>query len=193
VFDILGKFIKIEIWDTNVSIINSHLIQTYYKITNGFVMLCEVKNIDSIKFIEKQIEKIIKYSSSNLANIHLFAIFKDDQDFERYNCNIEYLNQNFHQIKPNFIKLNRYDFNCDSGFTKFIHNCLIKKSLIQNGSTILNKNNVPKKQRNSNKQTFLNQNLDHSSQNNILTSQNEAFRDMSASPKKSKNDNCNIF
>ena len=41
------------------------IIQVYYKLSNGFILLCNNQDINSILFIEKQIERIISNTISD--------------------------------------------------------------------------------------------------------------------------------
>ena len=71
---LMDKNIKIELWDTNISVQNSPIIKSkffkfnflaYYKISNGFILIADYERIDSFTSLEKQIENII-----NLSNFH---------------------------------------------------------------------------------------------------------------------------
>ncbi len=136
-YKINEKYIKLELWDTNVKILNSQVIESkhililaYYKICNGFIMVCDISIFDSIKFLEKQIEKIIKISSS-YNNIHLYVNMKEDSKVEEFYHNLNYINTFAEKyfIKPNFVNLSEYDNKKDKLFESFITNSLIKKNI----------------------------------------------------------------
>ena len=69
IFEIKSKVIKInedniklEIWDCNEEFLNSPLINVYYKIANGFIII--VDNNSNLDFIKNQIKSIQSIKSS---------------------------------------------------------------------------------------------------------------------------------
>jgi hypothetical protein len=132
----MDKIVRLEFWDTNTKILNSQIIESnifyiklaYFKICNCFILICDLSNFESIKFIEKQYHTIIKSSSNN---IHLLVNIK--QNVEQFN--LEYLNEfcekNF--LKANFVNLIEYVNKNDKVFEKFINNSLVKKAINKNG------------------------------------------------------------
>lgn len=64
--------VKIELWDTCDYIINSDIIKTYYKITNGFVIIID-KDTD-MNFILNKLEII---QETIQKDVHYFIIFND--------------------------------------------------------------------------------------------------------------------
>jgi len=68
-----NKAVKMELWDTNVQILNSPIIQTYYKICNGFIFICDINREESIEFITKQIDKALSHKSIKKANCIIIA------------------------------------------------------------------------------------------------------------------------
>ena len=73
IHEIYGKCVKLEFFDTCAKIMNDSLIKSilillikvYYKLSNGFILLCNNHDINSILFIEKQIERILSNSISD--------------------------------------------------------------------------------------------------------------------------------
>jgi hypothetical protein len=93
-------------------------------------MICDINLFESIKFLEKQIQKIIKISSS-YDNIHLYVNLREDLNVEEFYYNFNYLN-NFadkYSIKPNFVNLSEYENRKDKQLESFIRNSLSKKSV----------------------------------------------------------------
>lgn len=170
--------ILLELWDTNSNIVNSHLIKTYYKICNGFILICDVSNIDSIKFIEKQIENIINFSS-NTYNIHLMANIKNDCNTDQYFFNLNYLSNLVENIniKVNYINLDEFSVERDIPLCKFINNTNLK-----------NKRKKSNKRKSANQTNNISSNICEEKQKQ----QNDFVRDMSASP-RTKKDKCSIF
>jgi hypothetical protein len=99
------------------------LKSAYFKICNCFILICELSNFESIKFIEKQYAGVIKNSNNNIL---LIANIKQNVD----QASLEYLNdfceKNF--LKPHFVNLVEYDNKTDRVFEKFINNSLVKKT-----------------------------------------------------------------
>ena len=127
---------KIELWDTNVKILSSPIIQSifylilaYFKICGGFILICDVSIYESINFLEKQIEKIIKSSNSS-NNIHLFVNLREEFNPEDYYHNLETIKNlaERYSIKPNYVNLNEYNNKKDRLFDRFINSSLIKKT-----------------------------------------------------------------
>ncbi len=191
--NISDKYIRIELWDTNCNILNSGLIHTYFKICNGFILICDISNIDSIKFLEKQIENIIYHSS--FQNIHIIANIKDGINMDEYYLNLEYLNYFIDKlslnIRVNYFNLKEYILKNDGSFHKFINNCLLKKSLKDSSNNKKYKKRISLKK---NTPTCLQSDVQLINNDKKCEKRSsDVFRDMSASPKKSKNDSCLIF
>jgi hypothetical protein len=184
-FKILGKNLKVEFIDTNVFILNSNIIQTYLKISHGFVLICDVARRESIKLIEKMLDYIIPNSLIN-QNIHIIANIRDETDLNQYQMNLEYLNALAEKIniKPQFINLKEYSFKNDIIFQKFVNGCSIRGKGCRRMS----------KRQNHKKQISLN--IDNSPNNTQQSQQHknhDNHREMSASPKKCKKDSCSIY
>ena len=137
IFKTLNKIIKIELWDTNTSILNSPVIKTYFKLCHGFILTCDITNLESIKFLEKQIENIINYSTFNNDNISLYANIKENVNTEEHYHNLNYLNNlaEKYNVTPrtnfinfvNFVNFREFNVKKDFKFQKFVNSCLIKK------------------------------------------------------------------
>lgn len=117
--------VKVELLDTNINILSSDIIKTYFKLSSGFILLCDIANLDSIKFVEKQVENIFNFSNNSISNLILFANIKNEVNMDEHFHNLEYLTQleeNF-SIKANFVNLSEYLFAKDIRFKKFLQNC----------------------------------------------------------------------
>jgi hypothetical protein len=119
----------------------------YYKICDGFVLIIDPLRIESIQFIENQIEKIIKNSS----NLNFFLIanikFSKTDDPER----IKFIQRKFvetdyhikrltekHDIKVNYIDISNIKIFKNS-INKFISLTYIKKGLYYQQPPLKNK------------------------------------------------------
>ena len=95
-------------------------------------MICDINSFESIKFLEKQVEKIIKISSS-YNNLHLYVNLKENPNEETCYYNLSYLNSfaEKYSIKPNFVNLFEYDNKKDKMFEVFVKNSLSKKPVMK--------------------------------------------------------------
>lgn len=66
----MDNTVMIEFWDTCVEILSSSIVNSnnyiylaYYKICNGFLLVCNANNLESIIFLEKHLKNIINSSS----------------------------------------------------------------------------------------------------------------------------------
>lgn len=137
------KLIKIESFDTNVKIINSKIIETYYNLCNGFIFVVSNDNINSINFIESQFKKILlKYN--NLDKI-LFIVnekIKDNFEFmnKLKNLYIKYNNDNINKF--NYLSIDLKNFNYSNiKFQKFLKNIISEKISFNYESKFFNFNN----------------------------------------------------
>ncbi len=98
-------------------------------------MICDIGLIESIKFLDKQIQKIIKISSS-YNNVHLYVNLKENLNEEECYYNLSYLKSfaEKYSIKPNFVNLSEYDNRNDRMFESFVKNCLLKKPVPTKGN-----------------------------------------------------------
>jgi hypothetical protein len=123
--------------------VRNNLILAYFKICNGFILICDVSTYESIKFLEKQIAKIIK-SSKSCYNIQLFVNLREEFNPEEYYHNLDTLKNmaDRYSIKPNYVNLSEYKIKNDRLFDRFISNSLIKKTVAKK-SKILNNEILP--------------------------------------------------
>ena len=134
------KLIKIESFDTNVKIINSKIIETYYNLCNGFIFVVSNDNINSINFIENQFKKIL-LNLNNLDKI-LFIVnekIKDNFEFinKLKNLYIKYNNDNINKF--NYLSIDLKNFNYSSiKFQTFLKNIISEKSCFDNESKFFN-------------------------------------------------------
>jgi len=126
---VLDKNIKVELWDTNLSMLNSPIIKTYFKISNGFILIADYERIESFNILEKHIENII-----NLSNFHnnIFFIInqknskKIDPILKELIDNKLKNIQDKYNLNPTFMNLSHFDKN-EKCFNKYLHKVLIKK------------------------------------------------------------------
>ena len=134
------KLIKIESFDTNVKIINSKIIETYYNLCNGFIFVVSNDNINSINFIENQFKKIL-LNLNNLDKI-LFIVnekIKDNFEFinKLKNLYIKYNHDNINKF--NYLSIDLKNFNYSSiKFQTFLKNIISEKSCFDNESKFFN-------------------------------------------------------
>ena len=137
------KLIKIESFDTNVKIINSKIIETYYNLCNGFIFVVSNDNINSINFIENQFKKIL-LKFNNLDKI-LFIVnekIKDNFEFmnKLKNLYIKYNNDNINKF--NYLSIDLKNFNYSNiKFQTFLKNIISEKSSFNYESKFFNFNN----------------------------------------------------
>jgi hypothetical protein len=125
--------LKIELWDTNISVLNSPIVKSkyklilaYYKISNGFMLVADYERAETLSFIEKHIETI--FNISNFHNNIILIINKKESS---------------HSVNPlveNKLKniLEKFNISClatdlskiikkDNQIRNFIHKVLIRK------------------------------------------------------------------
>lgn len=170
------------------------------KICNGYLLICDISSFESIKFLETQIEKILS-CSDNCSNIHLIANLKDGVNIDEYYHNFSFIEQFAEKfgLRPNYVNLAEYNVSNDRLYEKFVDSCVIKKksshsganakglkgSKIQKGKRMSRNNNKPGSSQ------CLQKDIGAQSDGKALYEQQ--VRDMSASPKKSKTENCSLF
>jgi hypothetical protein len=190
VFNTLNKIIRVELWDTNLSILNSPIIKTYFKICNGFILACDISNIDSIKFLENQIDNIINMSTFTNDNIIVYANIKNEVDPEEFHYNLNYLNtfQDKFGIKVNFMNFTEMDVGKDFKFQKYVNSCIIRKT----GRMKLGSNN--NKKLHSTGQKMLKEPSEiNNVESKLIKGENDIYsRDMSSSP-RTKKEKCIIY
>ena len=55
---LLGNYIRLELLDTNSELSNSNMIDVYYKISDGMIMIIDNENINSAIYINELLEKM---------------------------------------------------------------------------------------------------------------------------------------
>jgi len=125
---IMDKNIKVELWDTNHIVLNSPIIKTYYKISNGFIVICDYDKIESFNFAERQIDNINNYSNCH-NNIFLIVNLKK-KNFDP--IAIQYAEQRIKHIEDKYsIKAHYMDLTLfnkhDKIFNKFMNSVLFRK------------------------------------------------------------------
>jgi GTPase SAR1 family protein len=214
IFSTLNKLIKIELWDTNTNILNSPIIKTYFKLCHGFILTCDISNLESIKFLEKQIENIINFSTFSNDNLILYANIKDDVNTENYFENFNYLNSMIEKFNSNvnanpnssrnnlinFVNFREINIKIDLKFQRFINSCLIKKvgkgrnsrtgskKILQNSITGNNLDEISK----GKSLSFIDKDNTSKDGDIFSSTSKEELRDLSASP-RTKKEKCVIF
>lgn len=93
------------------------------------MLVCDISQYESIKYLEHQLEKIFEFSNFN-NNVYLIANIKNDLNLNDYFNNLTYLSavsERFNINKVNYINLYEYNVSNDKHYEKFVNNCLIKK------------------------------------------------------------------
>jgi GTPase SAR1 family protein len=217
IFSTLNKLIKIELWDTNINILNSPIIKTYFKLCHGFILTCDISNLESIKFLEKQIENIINFSTFSNDNLILYANIKDEVNTENYFENFNYLNSMIEKFNSNanananpnsssrnnlinFVNFREINIKIDLKFQRFINSCLIKKvgkgrnsrtgskKILQNSITGNNLDEISK----GKSLSFIDKENTSKDGDIFSSTSKEELRDLSASP-RTKKEKCVIF
>jgi len=129
--NVLGKIVKFEIWDTNVNVLSSSIIKTYFNICDGFILICNKNSLDSISFVETQIENILKGRMST-EGVNIFVIVNEERtnDCEDvdYLSNLDVLLTRKYNIRVNLMDLSKVSLSSDSNLEKFLTNVSLKKS-----------------------------------------------------------------
>ena len=113
--------VKIELWDTNENIINSPLIQTYFRIADGFIIIIDSNT--KYEYIHKQMELIHNVTYSN-AKFYLLNNAKEkDKTNEKV---IEQLKEDF-EFEYDICNLNEFSFDKNNRVSLFIRNVLNRK------------------------------------------------------------------
>jgi len=157
IYSTLNKLIKIELWDTNTQLLTSPIIKTYFKLCHGFILTCDIANLESIKFLEKQIENIINFSTFSNDNLILYANMKDEVNIEECFENLNYLNSMVERFNSNasinlprnnlvnFVNFREINVKFDLKFQRFINSCLIRKVVKGRNSRMNSNGNASKK------------------------------------------------
>jgi GTPase SAR1 family protein len=126
---VFGKVVKLELFDTNYNILNVSLTKIYYKLSHGFVLLCNIDDINSIRNLENQLEQIYNLPNSN--NDNTFILCNERNYSEEYSNNyayVNYLSEKF-GIRIHYVNLHKMDQNdifIDKIFSKILMNKLLK-------------------------------------------------------------------
>jgi GTPase SAR1 family protein len=122
---LFGKIVKLEVYDTSHNILNDPLINIYYKICNGFVLICNSEDINSVKFLEKQLEYLINLPNTNSDNIIILNNEKKQNPQSVGNLYLASIMKRYN-IKINTLNLNYMDDN-KILFDKFFSKILVTK------------------------------------------------------------------
>ena len=122
-----GLNVKLEVMDTNESIVNSKIIRTYYQVCNGCMIVTEDFDKD-YEFIEKQVE--IMHSISSEPNIMILVNNRSkDVNSTASVSEINNLVRKYYisnKVKSDLSKFNRDD---DVEFKSFVKKMIIKKNI----------------------------------------------------------------
>jgi len=132
--NLLGKLVKFDLWDTCVNVLSSPIIKTYFNICDGFVIICNLNNINSMAFMENQIE-IILNGRLNMEGVNIFAIVNEERkqsnlinNYVEYLSNLNLLLTRKYNIKLHFMDLSQLDLSSNNNLEKFLINISLKKN-----------------------------------------------------------------
>jgi GTPase SAR1 family protein len=128
-FKHFGRFIRLELFDTCAKILSDSLMKIYYKLSHGFILICN-EEISSVKFVEAQVEYIMnsygldkkimivcnerKKCGNNVVNDNLYHNY------------LKQISENF-DVKVCFMDINEISID-DIAFEKFFNQILINKN-----------------------------------------------------------------
>ena len=166
IVNVNNKKVKLEFFDTNTQIINSSIIKTYYKISQGYIAIIDsYQSVDNLLWLKKQIEEI---HSAKTYHQKIFLIVNEYTDNtkkenkEQIKDFIEELTQKYIvQVKK--CDLAKKDFISDEDFMMYIKDILYTKKCM---AFCANRNSSQTPMNNS---TTNNDNIRRGSDNTIFT------------------------
>lgn len=149
IINVNNKKVKLEFFDTNTQIINSGIIKTYYKISQGYIAIIDsLPSVDNMLFLKKQIEeiqsaktyheKIFLVVNSNDNNINLKKAGNNKKE--------EVMNDFLKELqKKYFVLVKKCDISkkellSDEDFIQYLNDILFTKKMIE---TKRNSNQIP--------------------------------------------------
>ena len=130
IVNVNNKKVKLEFFDTNTQIINSSIIKTYYKISQGYIAIIDsYQNVDNLLWLKKQIEEI---HSAKTFHAKLFLIVNEYTDTTK-KSNKEQIKDFIDELTQKYIvqvkkcDLSKTDFISDEDFMIYIKDILYTK------------------------------------------------------------------
>ena len=127
---ISGQQVQIELWDTCETILNSVIIKTYYRISNGFVVI--IHENTNMNYIIEHLENI---QNTLQRNLHYFIIYNNFNDKIKNENELPLLIQKGlkeimtnYLIEFNILNINQCDFDDINAFKTYINGLIRSKS-----------------------------------------------------------------
>lgn len=149
IININNKKVKLEFFDTNTQIINSGIIKTYYKISQGYIAIIDsLPSVDNMLFLRKQIEEI---QSAKAYHEKLFLVVNSNHNHinlkkEEKNKKEEVMNDFLKELQEKYFvvvkkcDISKKDLLSDEDFMQYLNDILLTKKMIE---TKKNPNQVP--------------------------------------------------
>lgn len=149
IINVNNKKVKLEFFDTNTQIINSGIIKTYYKISQGYIAIIDsLPSVDNMLFLKKQIEEI---QSAKTYHEKIFLVVNSNDN----NINLKKAGNNKkEEVMNDFLKelqekyfvlvkkcdISRKELLSDEDFIQYLNDILFTKKMIE---TKRNSNQIP--------------------------------------------------
>jgi GTPase SAR1 family protein len=83
---LLGNYIRLELLDTNSELSNSNMLDVYYKISDGMIMIIDNENVNSASYISELIEKMkYEFAQNEKYNLLFLSIIKNNDNLNNNN------------------------------------------------------------------------------------------------------------
>ena len=83
---LLGNYIRLEFLDTNSELSNSNMLDVYYKISDGMIMIIDNENLNSAIYIIDLLEKMkYKFNQNEKYNLLFLLIIKNNDNLNNNN------------------------------------------------------------------------------------------------------------
>ena len=83
---LLGNYIRLELLDTNSELSNSNMLDVYYKISDGMIMIIDNDNLNSAIYIIDLLEKMkYKFNQNEKYNLLFLLIIKNNDNLNNNN------------------------------------------------------------------------------------------------------------
>ena len=83
---LLGNYIRLELLDTNSELSNSNMLDVYYKISDGMIMIIDNENVNSASYISELIEKMkYEFAQNEKYNLLFLSIIKNNDNLKNNN------------------------------------------------------------------------------------------------------------
>ena len=86
---LLGNYIRLELLDTNAELSNSNMLDVYYKISDGMIMIIDNENVNSASYISELIEKMkYEFAQNEKYNLLFLSIIKNNDNLNNNNIQL---------------------------------------------------------------------------------------------------------